>query len=109
MRASRLHCLLLGLLTSSFVATAIPAVHAASLIRLWRGADATFEMFESEGKLSAKIVASSEPTTAEGKIAKGLLDTPADPCDRLQRLQTRSESSPIHNQRESCSHTSAWN
>jgi hypothetical protein len=33
-----------------------------------RGADAIFEMFESEGRLSAKIVwLLSEPMTAEGK------------------------------------------
>jgi uncharacterized protein (DUF2147 family) len=67
MKASRPHCLLLGLLTSLFVATAIPAAHAASPIGLWKGADATFEMFESQGKLSAKIVALTEPMTAEGK------------------------------------------
>jgi uncharacterized protein (DUF2147 family) len=67
MNASRLQCLLLGLVTSWFGAAAVPPADAASPIGLWKGADATFEMFESEGRLSAKIVALSEPMTAEGK------------------------------------------
>ena len=67
MNAFRLQCLLLGLITSWFGALAVSATHAASPIGLWKGEDATFEMFESDGKLSAKIVALSEPTTVEGK------------------------------------------
>jgi uncharacterized protein (DUF2147 family) len=48
-------------------ATAVHAADAGSPIGFWKGGDATFEMFETEGKLSARIVALSEPKTAEGK------------------------------------------
>lgn len=67
MKASSLQYLLLGLVISGFGLTAVSAGQAASPIGLWRGADAVFEMYESEGRLSGKIVALSEPTTAEGK------------------------------------------
>ena len=67
MIAFRLQCLLLGLVTSWFGAVAVSATHAASPIGFWKGQDATFAMFESGGKLSARIVALSEPKTAEGK------------------------------------------
>jgi uncharacterized protein (DUF2147 family) len=67
MNAASLQYLLLGLVISGFGWTSVPAGHAASPIGLWKGADAVFEMFESEGRLSGKIVALSEPTTAEGK------------------------------------------
>jgi len=40
---------------------------SASPIGLWKGGEATFEVFESEGKLSARIVGLSVPKTAEGK------------------------------------------
>ena len=42
-------------------------IDPASPIGVWKGGDATFEMFESEGKLSARIVGLSVPKTAEGK------------------------------------------
>jgi uncharacterized protein (DUF2147 family) len=48
-------------------ATAVRAKDPESPIGFWKGGDATFEMFETEGKLSARIVALSEPKTAEGK------------------------------------------
>jgi uncharacterized protein (DUF2147 family) len=67
MNAASLQYLLLGLVISGFGWTSVPAGQAASPIGLWKGADAVFEMFESEGRLSGKIVALSEPTTAEGK------------------------------------------
>ena len=67
MNTSSLQYLLLGLVISGFGLTAVSAAYAASPIGLWRGADAVFELFESEGRLSGKIVALSEPTTAEGK------------------------------------------
>ena len=57
----------LGLVISWLGVTAFSAAQAASPIGLWRGADAVFELFESGGRLSGKIVALSEPTTAEGK------------------------------------------
>ena len=67
MNTSSLQYLLLGLVISGLGLTAVSAADAASRIGLWRGADAVFELFESEGRLSGKIVALSEPTTAEGK------------------------------------------
>jgi uncharacterized protein (DUF2147 family) len=67
MKISRLRYLLLAWATAWFAVTAVQATGAASPIGLWKGVDATFEMFESEGKLSAKIVSLSEPKTSEGK------------------------------------------
>jgi uncharacterized protein (DUF2147 family) len=67
MIASRLPYLLLVLVASWFGATEVHATDPASPIGFWKGQDATFEMFESGGKLSARIVALSEPKTAEGK------------------------------------------
>jgi uncharacterized protein (DUF2147 family) len=67
MNASRLPYLLLVLVTCCFGATAVHGTDPASPIGLWKGQDGTFEMFESEGKLSARIVALNEPETAEGK------------------------------------------
>ena len=67
MNTSSLQYLLFGVIISGFGLTTVSAAPAASPIGLWRGADAVFEMFESEGRLSGKIVSLSEPTTAEGK------------------------------------------
>ncbi len=67
MNPSRLPYLLLMLVICWFGATAVHASDPASPIGFWKGHDATFEMFESEGKLSARIVALSEPKTSEGK------------------------------------------
>jgi Uncharacterized protein conserved in bacteria (DUF2147) len=67
MNASRLPYLRLMLVTCWFGAIAVHATDPASPIGFWKGEDATFEMFESEGKLSARIVALSEPKTAKGK------------------------------------------
>ena len=50
MNAARLRYLLLVLVTSWFMATPVHAADAASPIGLWKGEDATFEMFESDGK-----------------------------------------------------------
>jgi uncharacterized protein (DUF2147 family) len=38
-----------------------------SAVGLWKNQDATFEIFENQGKLSGKIVALQEPLTPEGK------------------------------------------
>jgi uncharacterized protein (DUF2147 family) len=38
-----------------------------SPVGLWKNDDATFEIFENQGKLSGKIVALREPRTPEGK------------------------------------------
>jgi uncharacterized protein (DUF2147 family) len=67
MKAPRVQYLLFALVTIWLGATAVRATDAASPIGFWKGADATFEMFESEGKLSAKIVALRDPKTSEGK------------------------------------------
>ena len=67
MNASRLPYLLATLVTCWFGATAVSAVDPASPIGLWKGGDATFEMFKSEGKLSARIVGLNVPKTSEGK------------------------------------------
>jgi uncharacterized protein (DUF2147 family) len=40
---------------------------AVSPLGLWKNADAKFEIFESGGKLSAKVVSLTEPNTPEGK------------------------------------------
>ena len=44
----------------------VRAADSASPVGFWKGGDGTFEMFETGGKLSARIVALSEPKTAEG-------------------------------------------
>jgi hypothetical protein len=67
MNASRLPYLLFMLVTGWFEASAVQATDPASPIGFWKGQDGTFEMFESEGKLSARIVALNDPKTAEGK------------------------------------------
>src|SRR5260221_1427944 len=67
MNASRLPYLLFMLVTGWLGASAVQATDPASPIGFWKGQDGTFEMFESEGKLSATIVALNEPKTAEGK------------------------------------------
>jgi len=67
MKAPPVQYLLFALVTTWLGATAVRATDAASPIGFWKGADATFEMFESEGKLSAKIVALRDPKTSEGK------------------------------------------
>jgi uncharacterized protein (DUF2147 family) len=43
------------------------AADIASVLGFWKNEDATFEIFEDQGKLSARIVALREPRTAEGK------------------------------------------
>jgi hypothetical protein len=48
-------------------ATSIRAAETTSPTGLWKNEDATFEIFESGGKLSARIVALREPKTPEGK------------------------------------------
>ena len=67
MKAQQLQYLFFAVVCNWFGATAVHATDPASPIGLWKGQDATFEMFESEGKLNARIVALSEPKTSEGK------------------------------------------
>ena len=66
MNLSRLLYLLFGV-ASVCGFTAALEVHAASPIGFWKGSDAVFEMFESAGTLSGKVVALHEPKTSEGK------------------------------------------
>jgi uncharacterized protein (DUF2147 family) len=53
----------------SILATAVMsrAAETVSAVGLWKNEDATFEIFEDQGKLSGKIVALREPRTPEGK------------------------------------------
>lgn len=67
MNAARLGYLLWVLVTFWSGPSAVHAADAASLVGRWRGEDGTFAMFETEGKLSAKIVELSEPKTPDGK------------------------------------------
>ena len=48
-------------------ATSIRAAETTSPIGLWKNEDATFEIFENGGKLSARIVALREPKTPQGQ------------------------------------------
>jgi uncharacterized protein (DUF2147 family) len=43
------------------------AADSHSVLGLWKNEDATFEIFENEGKLGAKIVALREPLAPDGK------------------------------------------
>jgi uncharacterized protein (DUF2147 family) len=43
------------------------AADMASAVGFWKNEDATFELFENQGKLSGKIIALKEPLTPEGK------------------------------------------
>ena len=43
------------------------ALDHPSAVGVWRNEDATFEIFENQGKLSGKIIALKEPQTREGK------------------------------------------
>jgi uncharacterized protein (DUF2147 family) len=58
-----LSCLLLSLC----VLSAARAADIASPVGFWKNEDATFEIFEDQGKLRGKIVAMREPKTADGK------------------------------------------
>jgi|SRR6476646_11674883 uncharacterized protein (DUF2147 family) len=48
-------------------AAAVRATDTTSPLGLWKNEDATFEIFENDGKLSARIVALREPRTREGQ------------------------------------------
>jgi uncharacterized protein (DUF2147 family) len=67
MNAYRLSYLLLLWVTGWFGAISVYATELASPLGFWKGRDGTFEIFESEGKLSARIVALIEPKTTDGK------------------------------------------
>jgi uncharacterized protein (DUF2147 family) len=67
MKSQRLQSLLVALVTTIMAATVAHATDAVSPIGFWKGQDAIFEMFENDGKLSARIVALNEPKTSDGK------------------------------------------
>jgi uncharacterized protein (DUF2147 family) len=80
MNASRLPYLFLMLVIGCFGASVVHGTDPAFPLGLWKGQDGTFEMFESEGKLSARIVTLNEPKTAEGKEKTDIYN--ADPKKR---------------------------
>jgi uncharacterized protein (DUF2147 family) len=58
-----------------FWIASIGSVHAAepvSPLGHWKNEDATFEIFDSGGKLSAKIIDLKEPNTPEGETKKDI-------------------------------------
>jgi uncharacterized protein (DUF2147 family) len=58
-----------GFLISILAAAVLTrAANTISAVGLWKNEDATFEIFEDQGKLSGKIVALREPRTPEGKV-----------------------------------------
>jgi uncharacterized protein (DUF2147 family) len=57
----------LVLLVLFWFTTTGQGVLSTSPLGLWQNEDATFQIFESNGRLSAKIVALREPKTPEGK------------------------------------------
>jgi uncharacterized protein (DUF2147 family) len=83
--------------------------------------DATFEMFETEGKLSARIVALSEPKTAEGKEKTDIYDP--DPKKRnhpiiglgffisgfTKKSDTRWENGTVYDPKSGKTYSCLWN
>ena len=65
--ALRMQFLVAALLSGFVFANMSSAAAASSPIGRWKNEDATFQIFENDGKLGAKIVALREPTTPEGK------------------------------------------
>jgi uncharacterized protein (DUF2147 family) len=57
-----LFCIVLSLATERLL-----AADSSSVIGLWKNEDASFEVYEENGKLNAKIVSLREPLTPEGK------------------------------------------
>jgi uncharacterized protein (DUF2147 family) len=55
-------------IVSSLVAVErLPAADSSSVTGLWQNEDASFELYEENGKLNAKIVSLREPLTPDGK------------------------------------------
>jgi uncharacterized protein (DUF2147 family) len=67
MTISRFALYLVIFAASAWGATSIRAADTTSPLGLWKNEDAIFEIFENNGKLSARIVALKEPKTPEGK------------------------------------------
>ncbi len=65
MNRFRIHFLaFLSVCVPAFLSSAADTV---SPVGLWKNEDATFQIFENEGKLGGKIIAMQEPRTPEGK------------------------------------------
>jgi uncharacterized protein (DUF2147 family) len=78
-----------------------------SPVGIWKNDDATFEIFENQGKLSGKIVALREPRTPEGKDKTDIHNPDAAKRERpiiglvflsgfTQKSQTRWENGTIY-------------
>jgi uncharacterized protein (DUF2147 family) len=67
MSRTRLAIYLVIFVSCACGATSIRAAETPEPTGLWKNEDATFEIFEDGGKLSARIVALREPKTPEGK------------------------------------------
>lgn len=67
MKTPLLQSLLLASIVFWLGITVIHASDASSPVGLWKGDDGTFEKYESDGKLNARIVALRDPKTGEGK------------------------------------------
>jgi uncharacterized protein (DUF2147 family) len=66
---------ILGLFAVILWAVSILSVHATDHVPplgQWKNGDATFEIFESDGRLGAKIVALKEPKTPQGEEKKDI-------------------------------------
>jgi uncharacterized protein (DUF2147 family) len=63
----RIQFLLAALLSILLPVSFAEAGQAASPVGLWKNDDATFEIFENQGKLDGKIVALREPRTPDGR------------------------------------------
>jgi uncharacterized protein (DUF2147 family) len=67
MKWSRILILLAAMLSVCVPPFLSVAADSASPVGLWKNDDATFQIFEREGKLDGKIIAMQEPRTPEGK------------------------------------------
>jgi uncharacterized protein (DUF2147 family) len=63
----RIHFKVAALLSILTTAELTCAADTASPVGLWKNEDATFAIFENQGKLSGKIIALREPLSPEGK------------------------------------------
>jgi uncharacterized protein (DUF2147 family) len=67
MNGRRAAVVILALLALVRLGSTDLAAETKSPLGLWQNEDATFQIFESNGRMGAKIVALREPTTPEGK------------------------------------------
>jgi uncharacterized protein (DUF2147 family) len=63
----RFHFLFAVLLPILLLQLRAGAAESASPVGFWKNDDATFEIFENQGKLDGKIISIREPRTPEGK------------------------------------------